>query len=601
MTDAHENEPPARTEGCSQAKAQGALIALAAGDSLGWPQESPRRTLDRREPARPSIGFRQWMRRAGGQHYPHEEAVLRGEYSDDTQLALAVARARTVSGSGWWAVLTRTELPLWTLYERGGGGATKRAARSWAKGSAPWTGNAGLVDRYFGAGGNGVAMRVLPHAIYFSGAENPAPMLRDVVSDGVSTHGHPRALVGATVLAYAAWWLLRARHTLRFGELVEAVSDGIDAWGRLPASTHSHRGWTEAAERQFRGGYAAVWQRTVEEMRQLLEIAARGLADGAIADDDRVLRDLGCFGEAKGSGTVGAAAAVYLCARFAPQPVQGVLKAAFAHGADTDTVAAMTGSLMGSLAGSDWLPTDWYAVQDCDYLRRVANRLARGPSAAADRPPRLRSVTERDLDGLMHPLVEGYRGSLVLDGTRSAAVVDVVSLKPLSRTTTARRWELRISDGQTVYVTKVGRKPKQADTAATGTAPWTVARTSEAPLSAAVVGVKLSVRDVLQTSKFYEEVLGIEPEERTSRLVSFGMLTLVEEEHDRKARDDEIGIAPGAGRHRLLVRVSDLRHAYERVKAAEHTAHPIASIRQGERTFRCRDPEGNLLEVAERR
>ena len=108
------------------AKAEGAFLALAAGDALGWPQEMPRRVRRDAGGATPSLEFRTWTRRNGGRFHPYDETIGAGEYSDDTQLTLAVARSRTHHGSNWWKAFMQVELPRWTIYERGGGGATKR-------------------------------------------------------------------------------------------------------------------------------------------------------------------------------------------------------------------------------------------------------------------------------------------------------------------------------------------------------------------------------------------------------------------------------------------------------------------------------------------
>ena len=158
------------------AKAEGAFLALAAGDALGWPQEM--RGSIRGNPANMSahVEFKEWTRRGGGRFQPYEEVIHPGDYSDDTQLTLAVARSRTSHGSAWWNAFTRAELPLWTLYERGGGGATKRAANEWASGRAPWKSHRhDSVRQYFAAGGNGVAMRVLPHALFLADRKPPRP------------------------------------------------------------------------------------------------------------------------------------------------------------------------------------------------------------------------------------------------------------------------------------------------------------------------------------------------------------------------------------------------------------------------------------------
>jgi len=122
-----------------KAKAQAAFLAAAAGDALGWPQEERSRRVGPPTARQESLRhqFVQWVRRAGGRFFPHEEGILPGEYSDDTQLLLCVARSR-LHGPVWWEHLVRRELPTWTLYERGGGGATTRSVDAWASGHSPW-------------------------------------------------------------------------------------------------------------------------------------------------------------------------------------------------------------------------------------------------------------------------------------------------------------------------------------------------------------------------------------------------------------------------------------------------------------------------------
>ncbi len=442
------------------AKAEGAFIALAAGDALGWPQEFPKKVIRPKE-VPISSEFHEWVRRSGGRFYPHEEVIGAGEYSDDTQLMMAVARCRILRSPEWWTALTKTELPLWTLYERGGGGATKRAAESWARGVAPWQESTKKLSiRYFEAGGNGVAMRVLPHAIYFAGSNNAQELIHDVVMDGVATHGHPRALVGAAAYAFAAWWYLRAQKTVAFGEVVDVLLNEKETWGAQPEPKESNNGWFDVADRVFKCGYGKIWDDVVSEMVMLLEDVRRGHEEGAIADDDAVLRKLGAFGNEKGAGTTCAAAAIYLTARHAAQPEHGVLKAAFARGTDTDTLAAMVGGLAGCLAGSDWLPQHWLQVQDHEYLRKLAKRVATGSTGTDKRPEDLVAIGTREINKLRASLVDEQKEELPLDGVRKAEVSDILRPHPLSETVGVKTWVLRSKDGQTMYATKYSRLPK---------------------------------------------------------------------------------------------------------------------------------------------
>ncbi|HHB13028.1 MAG TPA: hypothetical protein ENK62_07505, partial [Chromatiales bacterium] len=576
-----------------RSRAEAAFIALAAGDALGWPQEFPSKVLGGGSEQTATTAFRPWVRRGGGRFYPHEEHIQAGEYSDDTQLVLAVARCRMLSGTSWWGALTRTELPLWTLYERGGGGATKRATEMWIKGMPPWRSNdSRAVRRYFDAGGNGVTMRVLPHAIFYACEADPTPLMRDVVTDGVATHGHPRALVGATAYAFAAWWLLRSEQTIRFGELVQVLLENAAVWGALPATNPARNGWLDAADRSTPNGYEAAWSTVVGEMRDLFHRVERGLNAGAIADDDEILRDLGCFGKAKGAGTVSTAAAVYLCARYAAQPVQAVLKAAFARKADTDTIAAMSGGLVGCLAGQDWLPPEWKEVQDYEYLRRMANQVAQGPSAAQHRPAGLRTIGQRELDSLRAVLVEGHRGSLDLDGIRHAEVVDLICPTPLSKSTVAQVWQLRTSDGQTIYVTKLGRRsktagPREPELQTSGRPPMLRTDGHAVPLATAA-GLKLTVTDIKAMAAFYEGVLGLRPGKRSHRFVSYGALSLVDAQTAADLSGGAVDPKMDARRHRIQVHVSDLDAAYRRVQQlGGRVAQPITEMPWRERVFHC--------------
>ena len=435
------------------AKAEGAFLALAAGDALGWPQEIRQNVRSNASGASsPRIEFQTWTRRTGGRYRSYEETIGAGEYSDDTQLTLAVARSRTNHGADWWKAFMRVELPRWTIYERGGGGATKRAARAWLAGSPPWqTGKTDAVRRYFDAGGNGVAMRVLPHALFLAGQDDSAVLVHDVVRDGAATHGHPRALVGATACAYAAWSLVRRNGMLGFGELLDLLIDERDGWGAFPDMERGGEAWFAAAGRVLDEPYERLWERTVGEMRRLLEQARNGIRAGALADDRAVLDDLGCFGRFKGAGTVTAAAAAYLAARHAAQPAQGVLRAAFERGADTDTLAAMTGGLLGCLAGDEWLPAPWREVQDAAYLRCIAGRVALGPSGAEQRPVETPAAPQSILTDLAR---NGDHEVALGESSRGQATA-LPDLRPLSKSITVRAWRLRTPEGQTLYVTRV--------------------------------------------------------------------------------------------------------------------------------------------------
>ena len=445
-------------------KSIGAFLALAAGDALGWPQEMRWNVPHALANQAPSEEFREWTRRSGGSSLSYEEIVRAGEYSDDTQLALAVARSRVNYASDWWRAFTLAELPFWALYERGGGRATKRAVEAWSHGNPPWKlKNGKRVRAYFDSGGNGVAMRVLPHALFFARQRNPANLLRDVILDGSATHGHPRALVGAAAYAYAAWWLLRKNSTLRFGELLDMLIDEEPKWGDFPKPEREENTWLKAADVATDGQYERIWKQVVQEMSGLLKTARQEVSAGALADDSSALEKLGCFGREKGSGTRSAAAAAYLTARYAAQPWQGVLRAAFERGADTDTLAAMTGGLMGCLAGAEWIPLPWLKVQDSEYIQQIAGQLISEPK----NKPQLHIEFLSNRQSILSKLdaLNGNKENTIdLGGGKRATATVLSDTKPIGKSVMVRRWRLKTSDGQTLYMRKVS-KTSTRDTA----------------------------------------------------------------------------------------------------------------------------------------
>lgn len=583
----------------ARTRVEGAFIALAAGDALGWPQELAAQGRGKLRP-KVTIPFRDWERRSGGRFFPHTESIRAGEYSDDTQLTLAVARSRIYAPSRWWSHFTRNELPLWTIYERGGGGATKRAAESWLRDMAPWKQpDARLVRRYFDAGGNGVAMRIIPHSVYYAAHDAPANLLHDVIRDGLATHGHPRALVGAAAYAFAAWWLLRSQSTLTFGELVSVVFDNSLTWGALPPVEKN--GWLDAANKVV-GDYEKEWHHVVDEMRALLTLVRDGLSAGSLSDDDEVLDALGAFSSAKGSGTVSAAAAIYLTSRYAAAPVHGVLRASFAVGSDTDTIAAMTGGLLGSFAGADWIPHEWFLVQDCEYLRQMANQLA--ARAASEDSEKSRHINARDRDGLMEELLANSNADLDFGGIRRARVIGICKPVSLSRTTTVHSWHLQASDGQTLYVTKAGRKPKDEATGVSekvNHVPLSSGR-GEQKLETRVVGVKLSVANLEVSAGFYEEVLCLTAMRKTQRFVSFGAVSLVDGRTAIALSGGAVTLDAPVRRNRIEIQVSNLDAVHERLLRYQISLlQPISTMPWGDRSLHCLDPDGNIVELIEKR
>lgn len=347
-------------------KCTGAMLASAIGDALGWPNEFRANNV---EEVRQCEGFVSWTRRCRGANW-HYEKIAPGEYSDDTQMILAVARS-IITGN-WEYTLTYYELPFWLEYQRGGGGALLRAANSCKKGMLIWqTHNS---KDYFYAGGNGAVMRILPHVIAASRKDEIGEVIENVIRDSIITHGHPRAILGATCYAYALNYLLKKESLLGYGELVSAIIKGKNVWGEFPTK-EKFGDWIRIAKCDAGYDYIKEWNSVLGHMMEKLNYINTSIGKGLLIDDQEVLEYLGCFGKENGAGDVAILAAIYFVSKYASSPVLGIKAPAFWRGIDTDTIASITGGLLGMLCGEEWIPVEWKRVQDFDCIVKITDIL----------------------------------------------------------------------------------------------------------------------------------------------------------------------------------------------------------------------------------
>jgi ADP-ribosylglycohydrolase/predicted enzyme related to lactoylglutathione lyase len=579
------------------AKAAGTLLGAGVGDALGWPYEDRAHRLRRANGRLPlERGFTAWIKRSGGRYLGYEEPIGLGEYSDDTQLLLATARS-ILRGPFWWEFLTRVELPVWLLYERGGGTASKRAAKEWALGQPPWSTR--TANQYFAAGGNGVAMRIAPHCIARLKESSFSALANDVVRNGIATHGHPRALLGALGHAYAIWLVLRSDKTLQYGELVHRLIDELAEWAVEPQISATAPGWLEAADRAGPEPFSRRWQRTSHEIRDALVVARDALGRGALAVDEETLRTLGCFDpKVNGSGVVSAVSSVFLASRYAADPANGIFLAATAEGADTDTLASMVGSVLGGISGTEWLDGLAIEVQDSGYLRGLADAL-RGVESVAEPEPE--TVTERTLESFKRKLSGvSMGGELALPDGRQVQVRAIEERRSLVRSATTTVYGLCTQDGQTLYIPKSTKRSLEetAPPKPESSADLVPARDWR-PTDASRVGLRLRVRDLGASRQFYAGALGL-PVERAAAgffQLSCGLLFVVEQ--SRSSQFPPAGkdaVLPGAT---VVVKVARLDDCLANVQDAGGCVVQAVEYSGEQRHFHCKDPDGNVVEVWE--
>ncbi|MFE6946116.1 ADP-ribosylglycohydrolase family protein [Streptomyces chartreusis] len=352
---------------------RGSAHWAAYGDALGFITELTDTDGVRRRTGHEEVATTvPWKRRVGGR-YGRDMPLPAGAYSDDTQLRLATSRAIRGDGEFDAEAFSKIELVAWQAYALGAGRGTKAAANGLMRVDAKWSQNifATKAARYTDIGGNGAAMRIQPHVWSARDLTDWDTITRDVVRNAVSTHGHPRGILGAVLHA-----LLLAQ-TLATGTV-----PGPDQWrltidwlGHVPDVIDKDEelaylwlpSWTQASGTDLRTATAAV----AEECHA----ATAEFDPSAPLDRDNyagLVDHLGGFAnETRGSGTITTLLAAMLAFGHAETPEAGLQLAANTLGSDTDTIATMAGALLGAFTTS---PAPG-PIQDDKYLDTEARRL----------------------------------------------------------------------------------------------------------------------------------------------------------------------------------------------------------------------------------
>lgn len=366
---------------------RGSAIWAAYGDALGFMTEmrsrgtSGQSLLQRRTGSAGQVAhLMPWTRRIGGEFGVTVHLPV-GCYSDDTQLRLCTCRS--IRGDGKFDVeaFSKVEVPVWGAYALGGGRGTKTAAESLKKRHVQWNFNFfdSRYSRYMDSGGNGAAMRIQPH-VWSAPADKPLyRIMNDVVRNTVSTHGHMRAIVGALFHALCVRHAVLNRVAPVHSDWAAMIDVIAKASELMKADSDLAMHWIPMWEKERGNTVENVLNETVEEVRNDIASIQRRLelprrdADqiGELEDYTELLRDIGCLNESTiGSATKTALAAAFLGATC-NSPYQAVVLAANALGSDTDTIATMTGAILGCLPQVD-PPED---VMDKYYIELEAKRM----------------------------------------------------------------------------------------------------------------------------------------------------------------------------------------------------------------------------------
>jgi ADP-ribosylglycohydrolase len=337
--------------------------------------------------------FVPWQKVTGGKWWGYEEPIGPGEYSDDTQLALAIARCITETGTFEPERFAYQELPLWLQYERGGGKSVKTAARTLIGKNADWLRNfyKQAAFDYRSAGTNGAAMRTLPIALVNSSDERQ--MIRDSFLHAIITHGHPRAIIGAILFSLAVRYALTTSSNPAVEPCIEYLRNGIERVEPIMRCDDLLARWMHNWEKQNGSketSFRHLFNETCQEAFHHLE----GMPQLMHEEQRTYYTLVGALTSAtRSSGLATVCVAIFLFLKYCDHPEEALTAAVNAFGSDTDTIAVFLEALLGACHGLKAVPAHLFGrVQDQEYLLEIAKRLhtiaareERAPLLAQDR------------------------------------------------------------------------------------------------------------------------------------------------------------------------------------------------------------------------
>lgn len=340
-------------------RAMGALAGLALGDAMGMPTQSMSpESIVRAYGVR---GVRGFVDAVPGQ--PIAPGMPAARVTDDTEQAMLLA-GELVRGGGRIDIHRYARgLIDWEsrMKARGSldllGPSTRRALEALQRGVDPsLTGTGGTT--------NGGAMRAAPLGVAFAPGE---ALVRAAHDSCVVTHNTPQGHESTLLVAFAV--------SLGLADL----GDGSPTHSRGPHDM-LRRAIREVAELEMAGkvdlGHWSPRASVLARAHRALDMAVDTMENPDDAAFARRLRgEVGTSVEANES----VPAAFAIAARFGSRPVSA-LRFAANLGGDTDTIAAMTGAMLGASLGMRAWPQDAVArvarVNGLDFAGTAARLLA---------------------------------------------------------------------------------------------------------------------------------------------------------------------------------------------------------------------------------
>ena len=318
-------------------KFKGTLLGVAIGDTLGRPFEG----LIRIRIHSQFETFKQFI---------VDNKKLFKTYTDDTQLTLHTAQA-LIDGWGFKVEYLIREFIRWLDDPPIGPGFGCLSSIQKLKYGIDWREAASK------SGGNGTAMRVSPIGLYY--CKDPTALEHAAITSSLITHSHPAASAAALVISKAIAYLIdkSPNNKISIDKFFEYITAPL---------VNSHN---------------AIWQEFIEVLNTLKENLETPLEAGLIKFSQVGVKSPFFIEEYLGKAFVHpyaistVACAIFIFLKCVTSFEKCIYELATAGG-DSDTVAAIGGSLAGSYFGFKEIPLDLInLVRDNQKIIKVSEDL----------------------------------------------------------------------------------------------------------------------------------------------------------------------------------------------------------------------------------
>jgi ADP-ribosylglycohydrolase len=342
-------------------RGSGLIVGQALGDALGAPVEGMSA-----DAIAAAVGAVDRMLDAGEIGQPVHYWRMPGLYTDDTQLALAIADTLVQTGAFSPDFFIKTCISLASADAelafgafRGTGGNFRATVSRWMEG-VPWN-RSGI-----NTAGNGAAMRIAPIGLYYR--DDAAWLIRAASESALCTHRHQTGVLAAVSLAQlVAYYSAKEPGQIQAAEVALELIRSVRAANNVLAVEY---------EPYLIAPVVAgdPWLEGLDLLPTLVDLEDREIAARIVAHA-RISAAYSLDGAGAAYAPASVLLAITMAIKYAKDP-RTALMATIALGGDTDTTGAMVGAALGTLHGADAFPPEWRdELVDCDRLSYLGRML----------------------------------------------------------------------------------------------------------------------------------------------------------------------------------------------------------------------------------